>query len=98
MPPISLEDVRRCAGKLCPLPSMARRETLPAGRVSLAGDKHQRYMFLCRLSRGAGHPASESETCFRTNDAHRTGPSKSEQFPSVIVMDIIYRQLGYHWI
>ena len=48
---------------------------------------------------GAGiHPGSESGTCFRTNDAHTTGPSKSEQLPSVIAMDIIYRQLGYHWI
>ena len=48
---------------------------------------------------GAGiHPGSESGTCLRTNDAHRTGPSKSEQLPSVIVIDITYRQLGCHWI
>ena len=71
MPPISLEDVRRCAGRLCPLPSMARRETLPAGRVSLAGDKHQCYMFLCRLSTGAGHPGSKSGTCFGSNRSCR---------------------------
>ena len=48
---------------------------------------------------GAGiHPGSESGTCFRTNDAHRTGPSRSEQLPSVIAIDITYQQLGCHWI
>ncbi len=50
---------------------MARRETLPAGRVSSAGDKHQCYMFLCRLSTGAGHPGSKSGTCFRSNRSCR---------------------------
>ena len=34
---------------------------------------------------GAGiHPGSESGTCFRTNDARKTGPLKSEQSPCIV--------------
>ena len=36
---------------------------------------------------GAGHPGSESGTCFRANDAHETGPHRSEQLRSIRLFD-----------
>ena len=64
------------------LPAPARLATPP-----LAGDKPQPYISLFRLAAGAGHPGSESGTCFRANDAHETGPHRSEQLRSMRLFD-----------
>ena len=53
----------------------------------LAGDKPQPYISLFRLAAGTGHPGSESGTCFRANDAHETGPHRSEQLRSMRLFD-----------
>ena len=40
--------------------------------------------WLVSPARAGIHPGSESGTCFRTNDARKTGPLKSEQSPCIV--------------
>ncbi len=82
-PYISLSTLGcRCSGD----GGWCRRPAAATGRAALAGDP-QPYISLFRLAAGAGHPGSESGTCFRANDAHETGPHRSEQLRSIRLFD-----------